>query len=100
MVFTDIFIRRPVLAFVVNILILLVGLRAAFDLPVRQYPEIEQAVITVTTGYPGATPELMQGFITTPIAQAISTAEGVDYIISSSAQGRSSVAAHLRLNAD
>lgn len=100
MVFTDIFIRRPVLAFVFNILILLVGLRAVTSLPIRQYPEIEQAVITVTTGYPGASPELMQGFVTTPIAQAIATAEGVDYLTSSSAQGLSSVSAHLRLNSD
>lgn len=100
MVFTDIFIKRPVLAVVVSILILLVGLRAAFDLPIRQYPEIEQAVITVTTSYPGASPELMQGFVTTPIAQAIATAEGVEYLVSSSSQGRSSVAAHLRLNSD
>ncbi len=100
MVFTDIFIKRPVLAVVFNILILIVGLRAIFDLPVRQYPEIEQAVITVTTGYPGASPDLMQGFVTTPIAQAIATAEGVDYLISKSAQGRSTVEAHLRLNAN
>ncbi len=100
MAFTDIFIKRPVLAFVLNILILLVGLRAVMELPVRQFPEIEQAVITVSTGYPGASPELMQGFVTTPIAQAIATAEGVEYIVSSSAQGRSAVAAHLRLNSD
>ncbi len=100
MVLTDIFIKRPVLAFVLNILILLIGLRAAFDLPVRQYPEIEQAVITVNTGYPGASPELMQGFVTTPIAQAIATAEGVDYLVSNSKQGASSVSAHLKLNAD
>lgn len=100
MVFTDIFIKRPVLAFVLNILILLIGLRAAFDLPVRQYPEIEQAVITVTTGYPGAAPELMQGFVTTPIAQAIATAEGVDFLVSNSRQGSSSISAHLKINAD
>lgn len=100
MVFTDIFIKRPVLAFVLNILILLIGLRAGFDLPVRQYPEIEQAVITVSTGYPGASPELMQGFVTTPIAQAIATAEGVDYLVSNSRQGSSSVSAHLKINSD
>lgn len=100
MAFTDIFIKRPVLAFVLSILILLVGLRAAFDLPLRQYPEIEQAVITVSTGYPGASPELMQGFVTTPIAQAIATAEGVDYLVSNSRQGSSSVSAHMKLNSD
>lgn len=98
--FTDIFIRRPVLAFVFNVLILLIGLRAISELPVRQYPEIEQAVITVTTGYPGASPQLMQGFVTTPIAQAIATAEGVEYLVSKSGQGRSTVEAHLRLNSD
>ena len=100
MVFTDIFIKRPVLAFVLSILILLIGLRSAFDLPLRQYPEIEQAVITVSTGYPGASPELMQGFVTTPIAQAIATAEGVDYLVSNSRQGNSSVSAHMKLNSD
>ncbi|MBI2233426.1 MAG: MexW/MexI family multidrug efflux RND transporter permease subunit [Micavibrio aeruginosavorus] len=98
--FTDIFIKRPVLAFVFNVLILLIGLRAISELPVRQYPEIEQAVITVTTGYPGASPQLMQGFVTTPIAQAIATAEGVEYLVSKSGQGRSAVEAHLRLNSD
>ena len=100
MVFTDIFIKRPVLAFVLSILILLIGLRSAFDLPLRQYPEIEQAVITVATGYPGASPELMQGFVTTPIAQAIATAEGVDYLVSNSRQGSSSVSAHMKLNSN
>ncbi|WP_435640446.1 MexW/MexI family multidrug efflux RND transporter permease subunit [Micavibrio aeruginosavorus] len=100
MVFTDIFIKRPILSFVVSVLILLIGLRAAFDLPIRQYPEIEQAVITVTTSYPGASPDLMQGFVTTPIAQAIATADGVEYLVSTSRQGSSSVAAHLRLNSN
>lgn len=100
MVFTDIFIKRPVLALVLNILILLIGLRAVFDLPLRQYPEIEQSVITVSTGYPGASPDLMQGFVTTPIAQAIATAEGVDYLVSNSRQGSSSVQAYMKINTD
>lgn len=100
MVLTDIFIKRPVLSVVVSVLILLLGARAYFDLPLREYPEVEQAVITVTTGYPGASPDLMQGFITTPIAQAIATAEGVEYLVSKSAQGSSTVEAHLRLNSD
>lgn len=100
MVLTDIFIKRPVLALVFNILILLIGLRAVFDLPLRQYPEIEQSVITVSTGYPGASPELMQGFVTTPIAQAIATAEGVDYLVSNSSQGSSSVQAYMKINTD
>jgi hypothetical protein len=68
---TDIFVRRPVLATVVSLLILLIGLRAFLSLPIRQYPELKNTVITVTTEYPGASPELMQGFITVPIAQAV-----------------------------
>ena len=84
--FTDLFIRRPILATVVSLLILLVGLRAFWELPIRQYPLISNTVITVTTAYPGATPELMQGFITTPIEQAVSSAEGIDYVTSTSIQ--------------
>jgi len=71
MSFTDIFIKRPVLAVVVSLLILLIGLKAAFDLPIRQYPKLTNTVITITTAYPGASPDLMQGFITTPIEQAV-----------------------------
>ena len=67
MSFTDIFIRRPVLALVVSLLILLIGLRAMTGLPIRQYPKLSNTTITVTTIYPGASPDLMQGFITTPI---------------------------------
>ena len=100
MKFTDLFVRRPVLAAVVSLLILLIGLRAAFELPVRQYPELKNTVITVTTSYPGAAAELMQGFITTPIAQAVATAEGIDYMTASSAQGQSTVTAYVRLNYD
>ncbi len=100
MPFTDIFIRRPVLATVVSLLILLVGLRAFFDLPIRQYPRLDNTVITVTTVYPGASPELMQGFITQPIAQAVAGAEGVDYLTSSSTQGKSVVSAFIKLNYD
>ncbi len=80
MAFTDIFIKRPVLAVVVSLLILLIGFRAATSLPIRQYPKLSNTVITVTTVYPGASPELMQGFITTPLEQAVASAEGVDYI--------------------
>ena len=98
--FTDLFVRRPVLAAVVSLLILLIGLRAAFELPVRQYPELKNTVITVTTSYPGAPAELMQGFITTPISQAVATAEGIDYMTASSAQGQSTVTAYVRLNYD
>jgi multidrug efflux pump len=100
MKFTDLFVRRPVLAAVVSLLILLIGLRSAFELPVRQYPELKNTVITVSTSYPGASAELMQGFITTPISQAVATAEGIDYMTASSAQGRSTVTAYVRLNYD
>jgi multidrug efflux pump len=98
--FTDIFIRRPVLATVVSLLIMLIGLRALFDLPIRQYPRLENTVITVTTSYPGASAALMQGFITQPVEQAVATAEGIDYMTSSSTQGSSSVSAFIRLNYD
>ncbi|WP_434624064.1 multidrug efflux RND transporter permease subunit [Azospirillum sp. B2RO_4] len=98
--FTDIFIRRPVLSVVVSLLILLVGLRSMLELPIRQYPQLQNTVITVTTSYPGASPELMQGFIATPIEQAVATAEGLDYLTSSSTQGQSVVTAYVRLNFD
>src|SRR5262245_57643942 len=100
MSFTDIFVRRPVLSLVVSLLILLIGLRALLILPIRQYPQLESATITVDTQYPGATPDLMQGFVTTPIAQAIATADGVEYLTSASTQGQSTVSARLRLNAN
>src|SRR5262249_30048634 len=98
--FTDIFVRRPVLALVVSLLILLVGLRALWTLPIRQYPELKNTVITVSTIYPGATAQLMQGFITTPIEQAVATAQGIDYLTSSSTQGQSVVQAYIKLNYD
>src|SRR3546814_12749947 len=75
MALTDIFIRRPILAIVVSLLILLVGVSATFSLPVRQYPRMESATITIDTAFPGATQDVMQGFVTTPIAQAIATAD-------------------------
>ena len=98
--FTDIFIRRPVLAFVISALILLMGLRSLTTLPVRQFPLLTNTVVTVTTIYPGATAELMQGFITTPLQQAIATADGIDYITSSSVLGSSTITAYVRLNFD
>ncbi len=98
--YTDIFIRRPVLALVVSLLILLIGLKALLGLPVRQYPKLSNTTITVTTIYPGAAPDLMQGFITTPLEQAIATAEGIDYLTSSSVQGTSTITAYIRLNYD
>jgi multidrug efflux pump len=98
--FTDIFIRRPVLSLVVSLLILLVGLRALTTLPIRQYPKLDNTVITVTTTYPGATADLMQGFITTPIEQAVASSEGIDYMTSSSLQGTSTVSVYIKLNYD
>ena len=95
MAITDIFIKRPVLSLVVSLLILLIGFKAATSLPIRQYPKLSNTVITVTTVYPGASPELMQGFITTPIEQAVAAAEGVDYITSSSTQGQSLISVYI-----
>src|SRR5947209_6043614 len=98
--FTDIFVRRPVLAVVVSLLIFLAGLRAFYELPARQFPKVDSTVITITTLYPGATSELMRSFITTPIEQAVSTADGLDYLTSSSFASRSIVTAHIKLNFD
>ncbi|MBN9598405.1 MAG: MexW/MexI family multidrug efflux RND transporter permease subunit [Afipia sp.] len=98
MAFTDIFIKRPVLSLVVSLLILLIGFKAATSLPIRQYPKLSNTVVTITTVYPGASPELMQGFITTPIEQAVASAEGVDYITSSSVQGTSTISVYVKLN--
>ncbi|TRW49879.1 MMPL family transporter [Aliidiomarina halalkaliphila] len=100
MKFTDIFIKKPVLATVISLLILLVGLRAAFDLNVRQFPEIKNAAVTVSTTYIGADAELIQGFITTPLEREIAAAEGIDYITSSSMAGVSTITAYLRLDYD
>src|SRR6266700_1765227 len=100
MVFTDIFIKRPVLSVVVSLLILLIGLRAATVLPIRQYPQLSNTVVNVTTVYPGASADLIQGFITTPIEQAVASAEGVDYITSSSVQGTCTIQVFVKLNFD
>ena len=98
--FTDIFIRRPILAVVVSLLILLAGGASLFLLNTREYPNMQSATIQVTTAYPGATQEVMQGFVTTPISQAIATANGIEYLTSSSSQGVSTVSAKLVLNAN
>ena len=100
MTFTDIFIRRPVLASVVSLLILVVGLRAISALPVLQYPRTENAVVTVTTTYYGADPDVIAGFITTPLEQAIAQANGIDYMTSTSQSGVSTITVYLRLNYD
>jgi len=98
--FTDIFIQRPVLASVISLLILVIGLRSITALELRQYPQTENTVVTITTAYPGADSELIKGFITTPLQQAISEADGIDYLSSTSRQGRSVIEAHMRLNYD
>src|ERR1700678_2757003 len=100
MVWTDIFIKRPVLALVVSLLILLIGFRAATSMGVRQYPKLSNTVVNVTTVYPGASPDLIQGFITTPIEQAVASAEGVDYMTSTSVLGTSTIQVYIKLNFD
>src|SRR5258707_4644071 len=97
MKFTDIFIRRPVLSLVVSLLILLIGLKCMLSLQIRQYPRLYNTTITVTTVYPGASPDLIQGFITTPMEQAVATAEGIDHITSKSIHGTSTVTAYIPL---
>ena len=98
--FTDIFVKRPVLAVVVSLLILLAGIQAVTSLSVRQYPRNDNAVVTITTAYIGASAELVRGFITTPLERAVSGADGVDYVSSSSTQGISTVSVRLELNYD
>ena len=98
MAFTDIFVRRPVLSSVVNLLILLLGMRAIFSLELRQFPKTENAVVTVTTAYPGASSDLVKGFITTPLQQAIAEADGIDFMSSSSRQGVSMIDVTMKLN--
>src|SRR5271155_1003228 len=100
MKFTDLFIRRPVLAIVVNLVILIAGVQAYRSLNVRQYPRSENATVTVTTVYVGASAELVRGFITTPLERAIAAAGGIDYLSSSSTQGVSTITARLKLNYD
>src|SRR5271163_2041980 len=98
--FTDIFIRRPVLASVISLLILVLGVRAYYALPVLQYPRTENAVVTVTTTYYGADPDVVAGFITTPLEIAIAQAYGIDYMSSTSQSSASTITIYLRLNYD
>jgi len=100
MKFTDLFIKRPVVATVVNLLILLAGYQAMRSINVRQYPRTDISVITVTTTYYGADAELVRGFITTPLEQSIASADGIDYVESQSVQGTSTISVHLKLNYD
>ncbi len=100
MKFTDLFIRRPVLALVVNLVIIIAGLQAISSLNVRQYPRSDNSVVTVTTVYVGASADLVRGFITTPLERVIAAADGIDYIQSQSAQGLSTINVRLKLNYD
>lgn len=100
MKFTDLFIRRPVLAIVINLIIIIAGLQAINSLNVRQYPRSDNAAVTVTTVYVGANAELVRGFITTPLERAIAAADGIEYIESQSGQGVSTIRAMLKLNYD
>ncbi len=98
--FTDIFIKRPVLATVVNLFLLLAGWLALQEMNVRQYPETKNSVITVMTTYPGASADLVRGFVTTPLEREIASADGIDYVESISAPNFSIVRSQLRLNYD
>src|SRR6201986_1757950 len=98
--FTDIFIRRPVLAAVVSLLILVLGLRAFISLPVREFPRTVNASVSVSTTYYGADPDVVAGFITAPLEGAIAQADGIDYLTSTSRNGSSSISPTLRLNYD
>ncbi|HEY5792414.1 MAG TPA: efflux RND transporter permease subunit, partial [Chthoniobacterales bacterium] len=100
MAFTDLFIKRPVLATVVNLIILLAGWVAIQTLNIRQYPKSDITVIKVTTAYVGANADLVRGFITTPLERVIASADGIDYMESASAQGLSTISVHLKLNFD
>ncbi|MEW6749744.1 MAG: efflux RND transporter permease subunit [Candidatus Latescibacterota bacterium] len=98
--FTDLFIRRPVLAVVVNLVILIAGLQSIRSLSVRQFPRSDIAVVRVSTAYVGASADLVRGFITTPLERVLASADGIDYVESSSAQGLSTITVHLTLNYD
>ncbi|MEC8063611.1 MAG: efflux RND transporter permease subunit [Pseudomonadota bacterium] len=98
--FTDIFIKRPVFATVLSLLVFILGLYAMFHMQIRQYPKMQSAVITVTTVYPGASAETVEGYVTSPLEQAIASADGVDYFSSSSTDGVSTITVYMRLNFD
>ena len=100
MKFTDLFVKRPVLAIVVNLVILIAGLQSIRSLSVRQYPRSDIAVVQVATAYVGANADLVRGFITTPLERVIASADGIDYMESSSSQGISTITVHLKLNYD
>jgi len=97
---SDIFIRRPVMATVLALMILLLGFQGLFNLTVRQYPEVEETVVTITTAYPGASADLIQGFITSPISAAVATTENIDYVSSESRPSTSIVTVQMKLGSD
>lgn len=98
--FTDVFIKKPVLATVISLLILVAGLGAIFKLELREYPKMTNTIITVTTGYPGANAATVQGFVTTPLEKSIASADGIDYLEAESDMGSSTITAHIILNYD
>ncbi|GLT18953.1 multidrug resistance protein [Vibrio zhanjiangensis] len=98
--FTDVFIKRPVLAVSISFLIALLGLQAVFKMQVREYPEMTNTVVTVTTSYYGASADLIQGFITQPLEQAVAQADNIDYMTSSSELGTSTITVNMKLNTD
>src|ERR1700683_4325395 len=100
MKFTDLFVKRPGLASVVNLVIIIAGLYAIRSLSVRQYPRSDTSVISISTVYVGANADLVRGYITTPLERVIASADGIDYMESSSAQGLSTITVHLKLNYD
>lgn len=98
--FTDVFIKRPVLAVSISFLIALLGLQAVFKMQVREYPEMTNTVVTVTTSYYGASANLIQGFITQPLEQAVAQADNIDYMTSQSVLGKSTITVNMKLNTD
>ena len=100
MSFSELFIRRPVLSTVLSLMILLLGAQGILSMSIRQYPKVDETVVTVTTVYPGASADVIQGFITSTIAKSVSSAEGVDYVTSKSSLGVSTVSVYMRLNTD
>ncbi len=100
MTFTEIFIRRPVLSSVVSLFILFFGLNSLTHIPIRQFPKMDDTIITITTNYPGANSNIISGFITTPLETAVASAEGIDYMVSSSTEGSSVITCNIKLNFD
>lgn len=98
--FSEVFIRRPVLSTVVALMIILLGAQGLTNLSIRQYPKVEETAITVTTAYAGASADLIQGFISAPIANAVTTTENIDYVTSSSSPSSSTVTVHMKLGSN